>query len=150
MADLLHYEDFTPGQVIDLGRTVVTAEDIRTFAAEFDPQPFHLDEDAAASSLLGGLSASGWHGCAILMRMMVDSYLGRSAGMGSSGLDEVKWLKPIRAEQEVHGIMTVQSCRTSSRRPELGIVMAKWELHDERGQTLLEMTGVNFIRVRSP
>src|SRR6201988_4294790 len=97
MSDLLHYEDFTVGESRDLGTYRVTAEEIKDFAREFDPQFFHLDEDRAKSSVLGGLSASGWHTCGILMRLMVDGYLGRTAGMGSPGLDEGKRVKSLYA-----------------------------------------------------
>jgi len=148
MYDLLHFEDFHAGQVIDLGRYKVTAEEIKGFAAEFDPQPFHLDEAAAEASMLGGLCASGWHSCAILMRMMVDSYLGRSAGMGSNGLDEVKWQQPVYAGETLTGRATILAARVSSRRPDMGILQARWELFNESGAKKLDMTGVNFMKVR--
>src|SRR4029453_9218489 len=106
MSDLLHYEDFTVGESWDLGTYRVTAEEIKSFAPEFDPQFFPLDEDRARSSVLGGLSASGWHTCGILMRLMVDGYLGRTAGMGSPGTDEGKCLKPVYAGGRLNGRMT--------------------------------------------
>jgi acyl dehydratase len=148
MNELLHFEDFKPGQVLDLGPYEVTAGEIKSFAEEFDPQPFHLDEDAAKASILGGLCASGWHSCAMLMRMIVDSYLGRTAGMGSSGLEDVKWLKPVYAGEVLKGRMTVLSARVSSKRPEIGILQSRWELFGSDGQKKLEMTGVSFVRVR--
>lgn len=150
MAELLHFEDFKVGEVVDLGRYDVTAEEIKTFAREFDPQPFHVDEAAAKASILGGLCASGWHSCAMLMRMMVDSYLGRSAGMGSNGLDEVKWMKPVFAGETLTGRMTVLSARVSSKRPEMGILKMRWELFNTAGEQKLDMTGINFMRVRRP
>ena len=97
MSDLLHFEDYAAGQVIDLGTYAVTAAEIREFASEFDPLPFHLDEAAARASLLGGLAASGWHVCSMLMRMIADSWLNKSVSMGSNCLSEVKWLKPVFA-----------------------------------------------------
>lgn len=150
MAELLYFEDFKVGEVVDLGRYDVTAEEIKTFAREFDPQPFHVDEAAAKASILGGLCASGWHSCAMLMRMMVDSYLGRSAGMGSNGLDEVKWMKPVFAGETLTGRMTVLSARVSSKRPEMGILKMRWELFNTAGEQKLDMTGINFMRVRRP
>jgi acyl dehydratase len=144
-----YFEDFLPGQVIDLGRYEVTAAEIKQFAAKFDPQPFHLDEVAARGSLLGGLCASGWHVCAMLMRMMVDSYLGSAAGMGSNGLDEVKWLRPVHAGEILTGKMTVLSVRRSRSRPEIGIVHARWEAFGADGDPRVEMTGVNFFRTRT-
>jgi acyl dehydratase len=95
MGELLHYEDFPAGEIVTYGAYEVTAEEITAFAAEYDPQPFHLDEEAGRASVLGGLCASGWHVCAMMNRMNVDAYLVRAAGMGSFGLEEVKWLRPV-------------------------------------------------------
>ena len=150
MNELLHFEDFSAGQELALGPYTVAAEEIVAFAREFDPQPFHLDEAAARASLLGGLAASGWHSCAMLMRMMADAYLCHTAGLSSSGLDEVKWLKPVYAGETLRGKATVLAKRVSARRPELGILKCRWELFNEKGEKKLEQTGVNFIRVRKP
>lgn len=150
MADLLYYEDFTVGESRNLGAYRVTAEEIKSFAREFDPQFFHLDEERAKSSVLGGLSASGWHTCGIVMRLMVDGYLGRSAGMGSPGLDEVKWLKPVYAGETLHGRMTVLTKRQSKSRPEMGLVTMLWEAYAADGESKIEMTGINLIKVRAP
>lgn len=150
MADLFYYEDFIVGESRDLGAYQVTAEEIKNFAREFDPQFFHLDEERAKSSVLGGLSASGWHTCGIVMRLMVDGYLGRSAGMGSPGLDEVKWLKPVYAGETLHGRMTVLAKRQSKSRPEMGLITMLWEAYAADGESKIEMTGINLIKVRTP
>jgi len=150
MSDLLHFEDFSVGESHDLGTYAVTAEEIKSFAREFDPQFFHLDEDRAKASVLGGLSASGWHTCGIVMRLMVDGYLGRTAGMGSPGLDEVRWLKPVYAGETLLGRMTVLAKRQSKSRPEMGLVTMKWEARSATGETKIDMTGVNLIKVRRP
>ncbi len=150
MPDLLHYEDFTVGESIELGAYAVTAEEIKSFAREFDPQFFHLDEARARSSVLGGLSASGWHTCGIVMRLMVDGYLGRTAGMGSPGLDEVKWLKPVYAGETLLGRMTVLAKRQSKSRPDMGLVTMRWEARSTMGEAKIEMTGINLIKVRAP
>jgi acyl dehydratase len=150
MSDLLYYEDFTVGESWDLGDYRVTADEIKSFAREFDPQFFHLDEDRAKSSVLGGLSASGWHTCSILMRLMVDGYLGRTAGMGSPGLEEVKWRKPVYAGETLTGRMTVLAKRQSKSRPEMGLVTMRWEALSAEGETKLDMTGINLIKVRRP
>ncbi|MBM3520528.1 MAG: MaoC family dehydratase [Alphaproteobacteria bacterium] len=147
---MLHYEDFSEGQIFDLGSYYVSAEEIVAFAREFDPQPFHLNEEAGRNSVLGGLAASGWHSCSILMRMMADAYLNRSAGMGSSGLDEVKWLRPVLAGETLSGAMEVLSKRVSSKRPEMGILKCRWQLRNAQGEAKLDQVGVNFIRVRAP
>jgi acyl dehydratase len=150
MSDLLHFEDFSVGESRDLGTYAVTAEEIKSFAREFDPQFFHLDEDRAKASVLGGLSASGWHTCGIVMRLMVDGYLGRTAGMGSPGLDEVRWLKPVYAGETLLGRMTVLAKRQSKSRPEMGLITMKWEARSATGETKIDMTGVNLIKVRRP
>jgi acyl dehydratase len=150
MGALLHYEDFSEGQEIALGPYAVTAEEIVAYAREFDPQPFHVDEVAARTSLLGGLAASGWHSCAMLMRMIADAYLGHAASLGSSGLDEVKWLRPVYAGETLTGKMTVLSKRVSAKRSERGILKCRWELFNEKAEKKLEQTGVNFIKVRAP
>src|SRR5690349_469790 len=91
------FEDFAEGSSIELGTKVVTAEEIIEFASQFDPQPMHLDETAGKASLLGGLAASGWHTCAIYMRMLVDSVLLNSTSQGAPGIDYVKWKRPVIA-----------------------------------------------------
>ena len=135
------------GQVIDLGTYAVTAAEIMEFASEFDPQPFHLDEAAGKASILGGLAASGWHVCSMLMRMMADSWLNKSASMGSNGVQEVKWLKPVLAGEVLSGTTTIVSKRVSSKRPEMGIFECLFELFNEAGEKKTEMTAVVFMRV---
>ena len=92
----LYWEDFTKGSVAEYGPRLVSREEIIAFAAEFDPQPFHLDEDAARASMFGGLAASGWHSCSLLMRIIADGFLVNSSSMGSPGVNEVRWLAPVR------------------------------------------------------
>lgn len=149
MAELLYFEDFAVGQVIGLGAYPVTAAEIIAFASEFDPQPFHLDEAAGKSSILGGLAASGWHVCSMLMRMMADSWLNKSASMGSNGVSEVKWLKPVLAGEVLSGTATIVSKRVSSKRPEMGIFECLFELFNEAGEKKTVMTAVVFMRVRA-
>jgi acyl dehydratase len=144
----LFFEDFPVGEVVDYGSYEVTSEEIVSFAREFDPQPFHIDERAARASMLGGLSASGWHVCAIMMRMMVDGYYGRTASMGSTGIDEMKWLKPVFAGDRLSCRRTTLAARVSGKRPEMGIVTLRWELFDARAEKKAEMVGINLIKVR--
>jgi acyl dehydratase len=150
MADLLHYEDFAEGESRDFGRYEVTADEIKAFARDFDPQPFHLDEEAGRNSILGGLCASGWHTGAMLMRMMVDGYLGRSASLGSPGLDELKWLKPVFPGEMLNGRYTVLAKRVSGKNPEMGIITMRWEVFSASGEKKMEVTGVNLVKVRRP
>jgi acyl dehydratase len=149
MAELLHFEDFEAGQVLALGPYLVTAEEIREFANEFDPQRFHLDEAIGEASILGGLSASGWHVSAILMRMLADSWLNKSASMGSNGVSEMKWLRPVLAGETLSGAITIISKRISSKRPDMGIFQCGFELFNEAGEKKTEMTAVVFLRVKA-
>jgi acyl dehydratase len=149
MGELLHFEDFAVGQVIDLGSYAVTAAEIREFASEFDPQPFHLDEAAGRASLLGGLAASGWHVCAMFMRLLADGWLNKTASMGSNGVPEVKWLKPVLAGEVLSGTVTIISKRVSSKRPEMGIFQCLFELFNQAGVKKTEMTAVVFMRVKA-
>jgi acyl dehydratase len=145
----LHYEDFPEGEVIAYGRWEVTAADIVDFARDFDPQAFHLDEKAGKDSILGGLAASGWHVCAMMNRMMVDAYLGRSAGMGSFGIAEMKWKRPVLAGDVLTIRRTTLEKRISRTRPGMGIVTFRFEAMDAEGAVTSEMTGTNLIRTRA-
>ena len=127
----------------------MSADLIREYAREWDPQPFHLDEDLARNSVLGGLCASGWQVCAIMNRLMVDGYASRSAGMGSFGIQETKWLKPVYADDVLTLRYEVLDKRVSTRRPEMGIVTMCWQALDQHGTVKTEMTGVNLFKVRS-
>ena len=116
-----YFEDFTPGTQFALGPYTVEREAVLDFARSFDPQPFHLDEDAANQSLLAGLSASGWHTAALMMRMMCDGYLLDSSSQGSPGVSELKWLRPVRPGHVLVGEAEVLEARLVRSRPELGV-----------------------------
>jgi acyl dehydratase len=149
LAELLYFEDFREGQVIPLKEWRITREQILAFAREFDPQPFHLYEEAARTSVLGGLCASGWQSSALLVRMICDSYLLGTAAMGSNGMDEVKWLKPVYAGEMLTGDARVLTARRSKSRPEIGILKMLWRLANVAGELKVEATGVAFIRTRA-
>jgi len=135
----LTFEDFPPGRFGTFGPRHVTRDEILSFAAEFDPQPMHLDEEAAKLSLLKGLSASGWHLCSIMMRMMVDGFVGRTASLGSPGVNEVRWLAPLRPGDDLLLDVDVMEARVSRSRPETGIVMFRSMVRNAAGQALCEM-----------
>jgi acyl dehydratase len=128
----LHWEDFKLGAVAVYGPRLVTREEIVAFAAEFDPQPMHLDEAAASATMLGGLGASGWHTCCLLMRMIADDFVLDSISMGSPGIDEVRWLKPLRPGTQIRVRATVLDKRASGSRPEMGFVKFFYEVLDEQ------------------
>jgi len=136
----IFWENFEPGAVALYGPRLVTREEIIAFAAEFDPQPMHLDEAAARASLLGGLGASGWHSCCLLMRMIVDGFLFDSTSMGGPGVDEVRWLRPLRPDTNVRIRATVLETRASGSRPQMGLVKFLFEMLDDADVALTTMT----------
>ena len=148
--NLLHFEDMPPGTVFPLGPKRVSADEIIAFAMEDDPQPMHLDAEAGRQSILGGLAASGWHSCAMMMRMMTDSYLLRTAAEGAPGVDYVKWKKPVLAGDVLSGETRVLDSRQSQSRPGLGIVSLRHELRNQKGDTVLESENPVMIRLRNP
>jgi acyl dehydratase len=135
----LHWEDFTPGRVFEHGPRRISREEIVAFAAEFDPQPMHLDEEAARSTMLGGLAASGWHACGILMRMCTDSFVLNSASMGAPGVDEVKWLLPVRPGDDLRLRATVLETRLSRSRTDMGFVRFSFELVNQTGAPAVQL-----------
>ena len=143
----LYWEDFQPGAVAVYGPRLVTREEIVAFAAEFDPQPMHLDEAAASATLLGGLGASGWHICCLLMRMIADGLLLDSSSMGGPGVDEVRWLAPLRPGTRIRIRSTVLDTRASNRRPDMGLVKFMFEMLDDADSILTTLsTTLMFAR----
>jgi acyl dehydratase len=132
-----YFEDFVAGQELPLGRYSVTRSEIVAFAAEFDPQPFHLDEAAAADSLLGGLAASGWHTCAVFMRILYDGWLRDAASMGSPGVDMLKWVRPVRPDEVLSGRSIVLDRRASTSRPDRGFVRFRHEVVNAHGELVM-------------
>jgi len=142
------WEDFPAGLVRDIGSFAVTREAVLAFAHEFDPQPFHTDDEAAQASLFGGLCASGWHTCAMAMRLMCDSYLLEAASLGSPGIDSLRWLKPVFPGDTLGGTMTVLEARTMASKPHVGLVRSAWDVRNQHGQTVLTMEGWGMFRRR--
>jgi acyl dehydratase len=144
-----YWEDFPPGSVREFGGTVVERDAVLAFAAAFDPQPFHLDDAAAAASLFGRLSASGWHTCAMTMRMMCDAYLLEAASLGSPGVDQLRWLKPVYPGDTLSVRMTVRQARPMASRPEVGLVQSVWEVFNQHAEPVLSMEGWGMFRRRA-
>jgi acyl dehydratase len=145
----LAFEDFPPGHFGSFGPRHVTREEMIAFASEFDPQPMHLDEEAAKRSMLQGLSGSGWHLCSIVMRMMFDSYIGRTASLGSPGVNEMRWLAPMRPGDDLTIDVDVTEARVSRSRPDTGIVTFKCRVRNAKGQALAEMVSPIMVRRRA-
>jgi acyl dehydratase len=145
---MLAFEDFPPGHFGQFGPRRVSREEMVTFAAEFDPQPMHLDEEAASRSMLKGLSGSGWHLCSIMMRMLFDGYIGRTASLGSPGVNELRWLAPFRPDDELMLDVDVVEARVSRSRPETGIVTFRSTARNAAGEVLCEMVSPIIVRRR--
>ncbi|TWB87555.1 acyl dehydratase [Bradyrhizobium macuxiense] len=135
----LTFEDFKPGRFGTFGPRHVSREEILAFAAEFDPQPMHLDEEAAQKSMLRGLSGSGWHLGSLMMRMLFDGFIGRTASLGSPGVNEMRWVAPLRPGDDLTLDVDVVEARVSKSRPQTGIVTFKGTIRNARGEMLCEM-----------
>lgn len=137
------FEDFPPGTRFDLGPYTVTSEEVISYASQYDPQPFHLDEEAGRQSLLGGLAASGWHTVSILMRMSYDAILVDTLSLGSPGVDSLKWVRPVLAGDTLSGSAEVLSARPLKSRPKIGIAHFRFELNNQNGDlVLIQMTNL--------
>ena len=144
MTELLHFEDFHAGQIYDLSTHVLTVEEILDFAREFDPQPQHLDPDAA-KELLGGLAASGWHLCALAMRMIVDGLFNRATSLGAPGVEEVQWRRPVRAGDCLKLDCEVLETRLSSK-PDRGFVRFRFSMWRSEERVMVFACSVMFGR----
>jgi acyl dehydratase len=144
----IFFEDFVAGQRLDYGSRSVSQDDIVRFAREFDPQPFHTDPVAAETSIYGGLIASGWHTCAIMMRILCDGVIGAAASLGSPGIDELRWLKPVRPGDTLSVYGTVLEVRPSKSKPDRGVVVSKTEVLNQAGDIVLTLRAINMYRKR--
>lgn len=143
------FEDFQVGQRFRSGTTTVTAERIKSFGAEFDPQPFHLDEDQARNTLFGGLAASGWHTAAIVMRLIVDSDLRPAGGTIGAGVEDIRWPRAVRPGDVLRVEGEVLDVRPSRSRPELGIVKIRATALNQAGEPVQVSTPVLMVRRRT-
>src|ERR1700690_4505080 len=146
----LHWEDFQPGGSPVYAPRLGTGEEIVAFAAGFDPQPMHLDEAAASATMLGGLGASGWHICCLLMRIIADGFILDSSSMGAPGIEELRWLKPLRPGTQIRVRATVLENRPSKSRPEMGLTKFRYEVLDEAGSVLTTMVTTAMLGRRQP
>ena len=139
-----HYEDFKVGETVEIGRHTMTQEEIIEFARKYDPQPFHIDPEAAKDSIYGGLIASGWHTCAVAMRVMVDSYISKTVSMGSPGMEEIRWLKPVRPGDTLIIKRTIEEARATSK-PDRGLVLTRWDIYNQREEHVAMMRGYGLF-----
>ncbi len=145
-----YFEDFFEGLTVDLGTVEFTAAGIIEFARAYDPQPMHTDPDVARDSLYGGLIASGWHTAGAYMRMLVDSVIGQSESLGSPGIDNLRWLKPVRPGDTLRGRFTVVEAKLSRSRPEWGIVRSRGEMLNQDNEVVMQVEAVNFFGRKPP
>ena len=143
------FEDIEIGARRELGSFTFTADDIKKFAAQFDPQRFHLDEEEGRKSLFGGLAASGWHLGSIMMRMLFDGFIGRTASLGSPGVNEMRWLSPLRPGDDLTLDVEVAEARVSNSRPDTGIVTFKGTIRNAAGVVLCEMESPIIVQRRA-
>ncbi len=144
---MLYFEDQPVGRVDDLGSTGITREEIVAFAREFDPQPFHIDEEAAKRTPYGGIIASGWHTCSIMMRLLVDNLLRDAASLGSPGVDEVRWLKPVRPGDTLSLRAEVLEAWPSRSKP-FGFVRRRCEVRNQHGDLVLTLVSPGMFAHR--
>ena len=140
-----YFEDFAPGEVIELGSRTITKDSIVAFAREFDPQPFHTDEAAAARSIYGGLLASGWHTGSLAMRILYDGLLKDTVSLGSPGIDELRWLKPVRPGDTLSLRMTILETIPSRTKPDRGLVRSLMEMRNQHGEVVLTIRGLSLL-----
>ena len=147
-ARIYYFEDLAPGTVLEFGGFEMTEEEIVGFARRYDPQPFHLDREAGKASIFGDLCASGWNTTAVMMRMWVDNYLSPEASLGSPGIDELRWLKPVFAGDRLRCRIEVLEASPSRSRPFMGSIRQKAQLLNQRDEVVLSLVGTSFFRRR--
>ena len=143
-----YWDDYEVGARYDLGSTSFTADEIVDFARQFDPQSFHVDSAAARQSMFGGLIASGWHVASKLMRLFVDNYVDHRTALGSPGLDEIRWLKPVRPGDTLTAVDECAAKVPSRSRPEMGVIHEHWRATNQKGEVVMTLKGINMVRRR--
>ncbi len=143
-----YLEDLEVGRTVEVGQVTVTAEEIVAFARQFDPQPFHTDEAAARGSPFGGLIASGWHTASLCMRLVVERLIDPVTTLGSPGVDELRWLRPVRPGDTLTLHVTVLEATPSRSKPDRGIGRFRYELSNQRGESVMTMVALGMIRRR--
>ena len=145
-----YFEDFHPGETLALGNRGISEAEITAFARDYDPQSFHIDAEAARHSAFGGLVASGWHSCAIFMRLLVDGLLKESSALASPGVDEIRWLKPVRPGDRLSAKVTVTDATPSRSKPDRGLVRHFCELSNQHGEIVMTMRTLALFARRKP
>ena len=145
-----YFEDYELGATYEFGPAEMTGERIVEFGREFDPQPFHVDPEAAAAGPFGGIIASGWHTCAVLMRLYADHFLSQVASLGGPGVDELRWTAPVRPGDRLSVRATVERARVSRSKPDRGLLHVRIEMVNHSGDVVLTAIVMNLLRLRRP
>lgn len=145
-----YFEDYEVGATYEIGEFSLSEAEIIDFAQRFDPQPFHLDHAAARASPYGGIIASGWHTGSAMMRVVVEGFISSVAGLGSPGVDEIRWLKPVRPDERLKVRVTVEQTRRSTSKPDRGLCHTLMEVVDHAGQVRMTVRSVGIVRCRHP
>lgn len=143
-----YFEDYEVGQRFPLGSTSFSEEEIISFARLYDPQSFHVDPEAAKASIYGGVIASGWHVASKMMRLFVDNYVDHRTTLGSPGVDELRWLKPVRGGDTLSGFVECAGKVPSKSKPTMGVVHEHWQVSNQKGELVMTAKGINMVRRR--
>jgi acyl dehydratase len=146
----LSFEDMEVGKTFEIGEHTFTREEIIRFAEQFDPQPFHVSDEGAAVSPYGTLIASGWHTCSVMMGLLVRNAFAGSTSMGSPGIDDIRWIKPVRVGDTIRMLNTVLDRRVSASKPDRGIVSTQWEGINQHGETVITVRSKGLFGLRNP
>ena len=143
------FEDFAVGEVFEFGDRLITADEIVDFARRYDPQPFHVDEAAAARSHFGGLVASGWMTAAVLMSLLCEHFIAPASSMGSPGVDKLRWTRPVRPGDRMRVRVTVLETRRSQSKPDRGVITLRQEALNQHGEVVMSLEGLAMMRSRA-
>jgi acyl dehydratase len=143
-----YFEDYRAGEVFEFGARLISAEEIIQFASLYDPQPFHLDDEAAKKTHFGRLAASGWMTASVVMRMMVDNYISRVSSLGSPGIDELRWTKPVHAGDVLRVRVTILETRASKSKPDRGLLYGLNEAYNQNDELVMSYKGWGFYKTR--
>jgi acyl dehydratase len=148
--DRRYFEDYRAGSVFDCGSIVAEESEIIAFARRYDPQDFHTDSAAAVRSVYGGLIASGWHTAALTMRLLVAHYLSSVASLGSPGIDELRWIRPVRPADTLNVRVTVLEAKRSRSKPDRGVIHSLIEVSNQRSEPVMSLKAINLLLCREP
>ena len=143
-----YFEDYAVGEVFEFGEYVVDEQELVEFGRAYDPQPFHTDAEAARKTHFGGLIASGWHTCSMLMRLMVDNYISPAASLGSPGIDQIRWTQPVRPGDRLNARATVVETRRSRSKPDRGLVRTDYEVYNQQRELVMTMSSMGLFKCR--